>query len=46
MHIQNLKVTMVIMAFMATTLINIMQRNICMSPMIMKKKISLIIILC
>ena len=45
MHIQNLKVTMVIMAFMAITLINITQRNICMSPMIMKKKISLIIIL-
>ena len=43
MHIQNLKVTMVIMAFMATTLINIMQRNIYMNPMITKKKISLII---
>ena len=45
MHILNLKVTMVIMAFMVITLINITQRNICMSPMIMKKKISLIIIL-
>ena len=43
MHIQNLKVTMVIMAFMETTLINIMQRNISMNPMIMKKKISLIV---
>ena len=45
MHIQNLKVTMVIMAFMATTLINIMLRNICTNPMIMKKKISLILTL-
>mgnify|MGYP001189885817 CR=1 FL=1 len=43
MHIQNPKVTMVIMVFMATTLINIMLRNISMNPMIMKNKISLII---
>ena len=43
MHIRNLKVTMVIMAFMAITLINIMLRSISMSPMIMKKKISLIV---
>ena len=40
MHIQNLKVTMVIMAFMATTLINIMLRNIFMNPMIMKKRLA------
>ena len=35
----NLKVTMVIMAFMETTLINIMQRNISMNPMIMKRRL-------
>ena len=43
MHIQNLKVTMVIMVFMATTLINIMLKNIYTNPMIIKKTISLII---
>ena len=43
MHIQNLKVTMVIMVFMATTLISIMLKNTYMNPMITKKKISLII---
>ena len=45
MRIQNLKVIMVIMAFMVITLINIMLRNTFMNLMIMKKKISLIIIL-
>ena len=45
MRTQNLKVTMAIMVCMATTLINITLRNIYMNPMIMKKKISLIIIL-
>ena len=43
MHIQNPKVTMVIMAFMATTPISIMLKNTSMNPMIIKKKISLII---
>ena len=43
MHIQNRKVTMVIMAFMATTPISIMLKNTSMNPMIIKKKISLII---
>lgn len=44
MRTQNLKVTMVIMVYMATTLINITLRNIYMNPMIMKKKISVLII--
>ena len=43
MLIQNPKVTMVIMAFMATTPISIMLKNTSMNPMIIKKKISLII---
>ena len=43
MLIQNRKVTMVIMAFMATTPISIMLKNISMNLMIIKKKISLII---
>ena len=44
MRTQNIKVTMVIMVYMATTLINITLRNIYMNPMIMKKKISVLII--